>query len=82
MSSLLPFTITSPEVGFSSIFIHRTSVLFPAPLIPMIPYISPSSIVIETSFSASTLPSAVSNDLLTFFNSIKDNFPFSLIICL
>lgn len=48
----LPFTITSPEVGGSSMFIQRTSVDFPAPDCPMMPQISPSLIVRLISFNA------------------------------
>ena len=37
VSSRWPSTTTSPAVGFSSRLIHRTSVLLPAPLMPMMP---------------------------------------------
>ena len=37
-----PSTMTVPEVGRSSRFMHRTRVLLPAPERPMIPKISPS----------------------------------------
>ena len=40
----MPSNRTVPSVGISSIFIQRTSVLFPAPLIPIMPKISPCSI--------------------------------------
>ena len=44
--------------------------LLPAPLIPIIPYISPSSIFNETSLSASSFPSEVSKVLVRCFISI------------
>ena len=53
---LSPFIRISPSVGRSSIFMQRTSVLFPAPLIPIMPYISPSLILSVTFFNASTVP--------------------------
>ena len=65
-----PSKITLPAVGRSSIFMHRTRVLFPAPLMPIIPYISPSFIVSETFFSASTSPDARVKVLVRFFISI------------
>ena len=37
VSSRWPLTMISPLVGFSSRLMHRTSVLFPAPDIPMMP---------------------------------------------
>ena len=37
-----PFTITEPEVGRSSRFMHRTRVDLPAPDRPMMPKISPA----------------------------------------
>ena len=60
----------SPLEGFSSRFMHRTSVLFPAPDMPIIPYMSPSFMVSVTFLSASTSPVPESKVLLTFFSSI------------
>ena len=37
VSSRWPFTTTSPLVGRSNRLMHRTSVLLPAPDIPMMP---------------------------------------------
>ena len=65
-----PSITTSPSVGFSSILMHLTSVLFPAPLMPMMPYISPSPMSSVMFFSASTLPPAPSNVLHMFCSFI------------
>ena len=72
----VPFITTVPLLGRSIILIHLTSVLLPAPLIPIIPYISPSLIVSEISFNASTVPSAISKDLQRFLISIILKSPF------
>ena len=37
VSMRIPFTVTLPSVGRSKRLIHRTNVLFPAPLMPMMP---------------------------------------------
>ncbi|SIB12836.1 Uncharacterised protein [Mycobacteroides abscessus subsp. abscessus] len=49
-----PSTITLPEVGLSSKFTQRISELFPAPLKPMTPKISPLSIARSIPLSAAT----------------------------
>ena len=49
-----PFTMTEPEVGRSSRFMHRTRVDLPAPERPMMPKISPASIVRSMSSRAWT----------------------------
>ena len=54
-----PSTSTCPDVGLSSRFMHRTSVLFPAPDRPIIPKISPSPIVRSMPESAVIPPSGV-----------------------
>ena len=46
--------MTWPLVGFSNILMQRTSVDLPAPLLPMIPKISPSSMVRLMPFRAWT----------------------------
>ena len=48
----MPFTTTLPLVGRSSKLMQRTSVDFPAPDSPMMPKISPSSIVRLISLNA------------------------------
>ena len=72
-----PFTSTEPSVGRSSMLIQRTSVLLPAPLMPMIPYTSPSRMVRLMWRRASTDPSVVSNCLDRFFSSIMPKPPSS-----
>ena len=47
-----PSMSTSPEVGFKSPFASRIVVDFPAPLVPIIPSMSPFSSENETSFTA------------------------------
>ena len=63
-------TRTCPDVGTSSAFIVLISVDFPAPEKPIIPYMSPSSILRLTSSNALTSLSLVLKILLTFLNSI------------
>src|SRR5690606_16202440 len=65
-------TSTDPVSGFSNKFTHRMSVLLPAPLYPMTPYISPFLTEIETSFNASIEP---------FFPVKLFEIPVSSIIC-
>lgn len=48
--------MTSPDVGFSRRFKQRINVLLPAPEWPMMPKISPASIVSEMLLSAVTGP--------------------------
>ena len=62
----LPSTITEPEVGRSSRLMQRTSVDFPAPERPMMPKVSPSSIVREMSCTAWICPSPSPKSLVTF----------------
>ena len=52
-----PSTRTVPSVGFSSRFMQRTSVLFPAPERPMMPKISPFSMLRSMPSSAVTAAS-------------------------
>ena len=54
-----PSMITWPEVGRSSRLMQRTSVDFPAPLMPTMPNISPSRMVRFTSSRAVNVPSGV-----------------------
>ena len=65
-----PSKSTCPPVGRSKKLMHRTRVDFPAPERPIIPYISPFSMVKDTSRTASTELLAVWKVLLTFFSSI------------
>ena len=60
-----PSTTTVPAVGRSSRLMHLTSVLLPAPERPMMPKISPRSIVRSMSESAVTAPSPAPNVLLS-----------------
>ena len=62
-----PSTSTVPVVGLSRKFRQRTKVLLPAPLMPIIPYISPLWISKLISFRASTVFSLPINVLPTFF---------------
>ena len=62
-----PSINTVPSVGFSRKFRQRTRVLFPAPDIPIIPYISPLLISRLIPLRASTRFSFVSKDFVTFF---------------
>ena len=60
-----PHTVTSPEVGASSVPAIVNSVLLPEPLGPMIATSSPASIAKSTSTSACTIDSPSPYDLLT-----------------
>ena len=64
-----PLKSTLPPVGLSSRFRHRTKVDLPAPDRPIMPKISPFSILRDTFFTASTAPSAPEKVLLTFTSS-------------
>ena len=55
-----PSTMTLPAVGRSSMLMQRISVDLPAPLRPMIPKISPRSIVRLIPLSALTGPEGLS----------------------
>ena len=85
-----PSTKTFPDVGTSSALIVRIKVDLPAPEKPIIPYISPSSIVRLTFSSAFTSHSFVLKILLTFWNSIMKPSPpalfwtekFNIVLCL
>ena len=72
-----PSMSTWPEVGRSSRLMHRTRVDLPAPLMPTMPYTSPSPMVRDTSVRAWSSPSAVGKDLDRFFNSIMGFSPLS-----
>ena len=65
-----PSTITAPSVGRSRRLIQRTRVDFPAPDRPMIPKISPSSMVRLIPSSATIFPAALSKVLPMFLISI------------
>src|SRR5690606_7931163 len=65
-----PFHTTLPEVGRSNKLMQRISVLFPAPLYPITPKISPFFSSRETFFNASTRPIFVTNVFDTFSNRI------------
>ncbi len=65
-----PSNITSPAVGVSSMLIHRTKVLFPAPDRPIMPKTSPRAISRLISSRATTGPLAVLNSFPTFRNRI------------
>ncbi|MPN14669.1 hypothetical protein SDC9_161996 [bioreactor metagenome] len=65
-----PSIMILPSLGFSRRLTHRMSVLFPAPLIPMIPKISPSSMVRLISFKAVKSPLSVLKNFDRFLISI------------
>ena len=68
----LPSTTTVPLVGRSSRLMHRTRVDLPAPEKPIMPKISPSWIVSDTSRTARTIFSPEPKSLDTWVNSIKE----------
>ena len=63
--SSVPATYTTPWSGRSSRLIRRSSVDLPAPLLPMMPKVSPARIDSDTSQTASKRPAGRRKDLLT-----------------
>ena len=70
---------TLPVVGRSSMLMHRTRVLFPAPLRPMTPKISPRWISILMSFRAATSFSPPPKCLVRPVRRIMGSAMFSLL---
>ncbi len=69
--SSVPPTRTVPASGRSSRLIRRSRVDLPAPLLPMMPKVSPARIDSDTSRTASKRPARVANDLLTASSRIS-----------
>ena len=67
-----PSTVTDPLVGCSSALIMRTSVDLPAPEYPMMPKMSPASMLNDTSSTAriGCLEPRCRNSLLTWSNTM------------